>query len=722
MALVKNTLENTDTMKDIFDKKFWEKDGITLFHFENDMIIIGNQNKQIPIHFILYQDVIFPIIREDKPTKLFSNININIAGLQLQHFRNRLKFRDIIKKFITLKTYSISKKSRNLYLNKDTVTYKFPIDFNKITKNSKKNYIFENCDKLKTLISKINTKDIIIKEIKSFNSDMNFPDFLEPENDNIYKLKLHLFKKDNYKCIIKFDIDSRYYPLVPPKVQWVSPIISKDNYASLINSKIFSSSWNPVIRMSWLALKLKQALIDRETGDTKDIIFSNKESYFSQDDILIMNFSKAIGRFTSTKPIDIQFNPVDIKNSGKSHWKKGTGYGHTGLKDWSLEDYLKQQSNINSEIIKYMNDINELDTISESNSKYITELCFIEVSGITLMDIEKNTTLYQKYFNLILKLYSTTFNFSKIQVWVENITSLIESINISETTNKDIISIKHILVQLISKINFKPTDNTSKDTSQEYCSIMKPLQFGYNDISKVKYNFSKSTGKPSSTKQMMRIAQEISSLKKSLPLNEESSVWIRWDKQQLTKMQFMISGPKDTPYQDGLFLFDCYFSGGYPKLPPKVLLHTTGKGSVRFNPNLYNCGKVCLSLLGTWSGSAGEKWNEKTSTILQVLVSIQSLILIEQPFFNEPGYEKSIGTKEGDEQNEKYNQNIRQATANWAIKDMIQNPPIGFEEIVLQHFNHKKDKIKTMLESWSSKAYKKYKKNIDDTLKVIQDL
>ena len=46
---------------------------------------------------------------------------------------------------------------------------------------------------------------------------------------------------------------------------------------------------------------------------------------------------------------------------------------------------------------------------------------------------------------------------------------------------------------------------------------------------------------------------------------------------------------------------------------------------MRFNPNLYNCGKVCLSLLGTW---AGPGWNPKTSTLLQVLVSIQSLIMV----------------------------------------------------------------------------------------------
>lgn len=47
---------------------------------------------------------------------------------------------------------------------------------------------------------------------------------------------------------------------------------------------------------------------------------------------------------------------------------------------------------------------------------------------------------------------------------------------------------------------------------------------------------------------------------------------------------------------------------------------TTGGGSVRFNPNLYNCGKVCLSLLGTWSGPS---WDPTTSTILQVCGALE---------------------------------------------------------------------------------------------------
>ncbi len=65
-----------------------------------------------------------------------------------------------------------------------------------------------------------------------------------------------------------------------------------------------------------------------------------------------------------------------------------------------------------------------------------------------------------------------------------------------------------------------------------------------------------------------------------------------------------------------------------------VLLTLVSAACARADPNLYNCGKVCLSLLGTWSGAAGESWT-KDSSLLQVFVSIQALIFVKEPYFNE---------------------------------------------------------------------------------------
>ena len=204
----------------------------------------------------------------------------------------------------------------------------------------------------------------------------------------------------------------------------------------------------------------------------------------------------------------------------------------------------------------------------------------------------------------------------------------------------------------------------------------------------------------------MRIVSEISSFKSGLPLNWESSIWMRVPKNKMNLFTFIISGPKDTPYENGLFEFHACFPSDYPNKEPKVLLVTTGFGKVRFNPNLYNCGKVCLSLLGTWSGEQGEKWNPKTSTFLQVLISIQSLILVEQPYFNEPGYERDMHTAKGKQRSADYNEVIQLGTMEWAINHQINNPPLGYELITKEHFKRKKDDIIKLCETWISKADK----------------
>lgn len=82
----------------------------------------------------------------------------------------------------------------------------------------------------------------------------------------------------------------------------------------------------------------------------------------------------------------------------------------------------------------------------------------------------------------------------------------------------------------------------------------------------------------------------------------------------------MILGPEKTPYEDGIFFFDIQLPATYPSTPP--LVHYVSFCTDRLNPNLYEEGKVCVSLLGTWSGKGTEVWTS-SSSILQVLVSIQ---------------------------------------------------------------------------------------------------
>jgi len=43
----------------------------------------------------------------------------------------------------------------------------------------------------------------------------------------------------------------------------------------------------------------------------------------------------------------------------------------------------------------------------------------------------------------------------------------------------------------------------------------------------------------------------------------------------------LLTGPENTPYCGGCFLFDIYFPPDYPRVPPKVEIRTTGNGTVR---------------------------------------------------------------------------------------------------------------------------------------------
>ena len=124
-----------------------------------------------------------------------------------------------------------------------------------------------------------------------------------------------------------------------------------------------------------------------------------------------------------------------------------------------------------------------------------------------------------------------------------------------------------------------------------------------------------------SNKVLKRIKNDIKIIKESVL--HENGIYVSFDDENLFKAKALIIGPyiKDSPYQGGFYLFDISFPNNYPLNPPKVKFMTLNN-SVRFNPNLYKCGKVCLSILNTWSGPG---WTS-SQNLMSVLLSLQSLL------------------------------------------------------------------------------------------------
>jgi len=150
----------------------------------------------------------------------------------------------------------------------------------------------------------------------------------------------------------------------------------------------------------------------------------------------------------------------------------------------------------------------------------------------------------------------------------------------------------------------------------------------------------------------------------------QDGVFVTFDDVNLTKVHALIVGPPDTPYEGGFFYFVLDIPDDFPNQPPKVILHTTDGGRVRFNPNLYASGKVCLSILGTF---AGPGWSPALS-ISSVLLSIQSL-MNDRPFCNEPGFENPINRRDID----LYNECIAHETIRVAVCDMLEDTPTSRE-------------------------------------------
>ncbi|KAL1366552.1 putative ubiquitin-conjugating enzyme E2 38 [Arachis ipaensis] len=195
-----------------------------------------------------------------------------------------------------------------------------------------------------------------------------------------------------------------------------------------------------------------------------------------------------------------------------------------------------------------------------------------------------------------------------------------------------------------------------------------------------------------------RIQEEWKILEENLP----ETVFVKVSESRMELLRAAIIGPQGTPYHDGLFFFDCFFPDNYPASPPKVHYHS---GGVRINPNLYKCGTVCLSLLGTWQGrNNDENWIPGKSTMLQVLVSIQALILNEKPFYNEPGYPESYGgSRDGHRRSKEYSDNAFILSLKTMMYTM-RKPPQHFEDLVAGHFRTRARDILTACKLYSEGA------------------
>lgn len=174
---------------------------------------------------------------------------------------------------------------------------------------------------------------------------------------------------------------------------------------------------------------------------------------------------------------------------------------------------------------------------------------------------------------------------------------------------------------------------------------------------------------------LRRLNKEQNILQTSLP----EGILVRAWESRLDLLRVLIIGPRNTPYELAPFVFDFHLGPDFPAGPPKGHFHSWTGGVGRVNPNLYEEGKICLSLLGTWHAqSYSEGWTVGSS-VLQLLVSLMGLVLVREPYYNEAGFSIYQNTPEAHLNSLLYSEKAY-ILARGFIKRVLTRPVSGFEE------------------------------------------
>lgn len=240
-------------------------------------------------------------------------------------------------------------------------------------------------------------------------------------------------------------------------------------------------------------------------------------------------------------------------------------------------------------------------------------------------------------------------------------------------------------------------DPQPPESISHYYSTLKTLRFNQYDFWSKKSHVLKANVIEGGAFNTNRLSKEIKVLSQHLPCEATGAIFVVMDSERMDLMKALISGSEDTPYSHGLYEFHIACPPEYPKKPPSVHIVTTGKGNVRFNPNLYDDGYVCLSVINTWDGDPSERWNPTHSNILQVLLSIQVLVMDNMIIQKEPDFEYlEVDSLD----NKTYSSIVRYNNVKYAMLEMLKNPPEEFREVVNLHFALKRNSILETIDQW----------------------
>ena len=111
------------------------------------------------------------------------------------------------------------------------------------------------------------------------------------------------------------------------------------------------------------------------------------------------------------------------------------------------------------------------------------------------------------------------------------------------------------------------------------------------------------------------------------------------DKTNDFKLNFILFGPNDSPFEGGIFEGVIDLDINYPDKAPSVTFKGSKHVPILYHPNIYSRGKVCISILhegvdNTEYESSDMRWRGAINGINGILMSIY--LMLEDPNFESP--------------------------------------------------------------------------------------
>lgn len=463
---------------------------------------------------------------------------------------------------------------------------------------------------------------------------------------------------------------------------------------------------------------MKARGIAAETDDTLERLIKQLQN---GEDLLIPEPSDAVR--LALKAVDTFFNRAAFNKCRvkprKFYMDSGIGYGGSSGCNNELErgihNAAEKQMILDYEVILLFNFL--MNSLDRCNSAYYAE-CVVDVMKsvqesllfdqlsclvreISALDLEQKIQLLNSILDLCLSLANFGIFETCNQDLLKKPSGLLHSLQDAMDTlsilseDQSVRKVGRVLRSMTRHL--KNEETVDRNLTDEVSHFLQSSQLQFTSLYKTttSHHLTAKTIAYSQTytNSLKRIKIELSILRKGLP----PGIFVKVDESDLSQMKVLIIGPMSTPYENGCFLFDLEIPPNFPSVPPKMEFKTTGN-QFRFNPNLYSSGKICLSLLGTWQGPG---WDENHSTLLQLLVSLQALVLCDSPLDNEPGYEGKGKTMQG----LVYDKWVRRGTCVYAMLWHLRGNAGVFDTIIRAHLYSQREQIMRMIRSWEDEDH-----------------